>query len=111
MAAYAATVTSTMSKPEKISAVTGLRVFCGEVNITNYNQTLAAITGISGKFKTIYSVVAGVSDNGHIFEWVDASNAFKVYHADYDAVADGPLIQAASDTDAGSAHFIAIGHG
>jgi len=109
MAAYAATVTSPQARPSSLGDSVGLKIFCGEVNITNYNQTLAAITGISGKFQSIFAVVAAVSDNGHVFEWVDASNAFKVFHADYDAVADGALIEAASDTDAGSAHFIAVG--
>jgi hypothetical protein len=84
-------------------------MFAGQCNVTNYNSTLVAITGISGKFKDIISVVSGASDSGFVFEWVDASNAFKVYYADYDAVADGALIEAADDTDVGSVSFVAIG--
>lgn len=109
MAAYAATVTSLLDRGRKIDQVTGIGMFAGECNVSNYNTTLAEITGITGKFKTVIAVVAGTSDEGYIFEWVDASGAFKAYTFDYDAIADGPAIEAAIDTDVGSAHFIAIG--
>lgn len=109
MAAYAATVSSKMDSAVKIDSVVGIGMYAGAVNITNYNSTLAAITAISKKFKSIIAVVAAPSDAGYVFEWVDASNAFKAYFADYDALADGALIQAADDSDVGEAHFIAIG--
>ena len=107
MAAYAATVTATNRVRDRLPG--GIGVLVGECNVTNYHQTLVEITAISKAFKTVLAVVPAISDSGHVFEWVDASKSFKVWHVDNDAVADGPLIQAASDTDAGSAHFIAFG--
>ena len=109
MAVYAASVTSLLRASVKVDQVTGVAFYGGEVNITNYNPTLAAITGISGKFKSILSCVAAVSDAGYLFEWIDASNAFKVYYFDYNAAGDGAAIEALVDTDVGSAHFQAFG--
>jgi len=116
MAVYAATVTSTMKRAVKIDNVVGIGIFAGECNVTNYNTTLAEITDISKKFKTILTVVAGVSDNGHLLEWVDASKAFKAVTptnvSDQTPTADivaAGAAEAATDVDVGSAHFIAIG--
>jgi len=110
MAVYAATVTSLMKRAVKVDQVTGYGMFTGRCDLTNYNATLAAITAITGKFKDVISVVPqGVSDNGFLVEWIDASGAFKAYTFDYDAVADGAAIEAATDTDIGAFDFVAYG--
>lgn len=110
MAAYAATVTSLMDRAVKVDQVVGIGMFAGRCNVTNYNQTLAEIKAITDKFKDMIAVVTdGASDSGYVFHWVDASGAFKVYHADYDAVADGALIEAPTDTDVGEVNFVAYG--
>ena len=89
--AYEATVTSLMSKVEKISQSLG--VFCGKVDVTTYDSTLVEITGITKYFidashtgepaKYPHGVLAvvpnGLSDNGHLFEWNATSGAFNVY--------------------------------
>jgi len=109
MAAYAASVVKDTPRVERISR--NLGILHGEVNITNYNSTLVEIEDITDYFVRVLTVVAGISDEGYLFEWVDASGAFKAYMANYDqtTAADGPLIEASDDTDVGAAHFIAIG--
>lgn len=109
MADYAASVSSLMKSGLKINDVVGLVMFGGRVNITNYNTTLAEIVGITGKFKSVVSVVAGVTDAGFILQWIQASGSFKAYYFDYDAGADGAAIQAVTNADLGEADFIALG--
>lgn len=116
MAAYASTVTAVMKRAVKIDSVLGIGMFVGECNITNYNTTLAEITDISKKFKSVLAVVAAVSDNGHLFEWIDATKSFKVVTptnaSDQTPTADiaaAGAAEAATDVDVGSAHFIAYG--
>jgi hypothetical protein len=109
MAAYAATVSSLLRRSVKVDAVNGVYMYSGTVNVTNYNSTLVALTGISGQFRSIISVVAGVTDSGYLLEWVAASNSFKAYYFDYDAGADGAAIEVADDTDVGQAYFTAFG--
>jgi hypothetical protein len=81
MAAYAATVTSSFISPVKVDPVVGIRMFTGKCDITNYNQTLAEITGITGKFQSLFQViVTGISDNGYLVRWDASGNAFKAYY-------------------------------
>ncbi len=110
MAAYAATVTSAMRHAVKIDMVAGVNMYAGKIDLTNYNTTLAAITGISGKFRSVIAVIASTTDEGYILEWIAASNSFKAYRFDYNNAADGPAIEAPTDTDIGAADFIAIGY-
>ncbi len=80
MAAYATTVASTMKRAAKVDQVTGFGMYVGTCDITNYNQTLAAITGISGKFRTLMQVICTtVSDNGYNVRWDAGGIAFKAY--------------------------------
>ncbi len=116
MAAYAAAVTSKLKRALKIDQVTGIAMFCGEVDVTNYNTTLAEITGITGKFRTVLCVIAGVTDSGFLLEWIDATGAFKAFTptnaSDQTPTADivaAGAAQAAVDVDVGSAHFVAYG--
>ena len=116
MAAYASTVTAVMKRAVKIDQVLGIGMFVGECNITNYNTTLAEITDISKKFKSVLAVVAAVSDSGFLFEWIDATKSFKAVTptnvSDQTPTADiaaAGAAEAATDVDVGSAHFIAYG--
>ncbi len=107
MAAYASTVTFTVNKALKVDDTTGLFVLTGSVNITNYNSTNVEITDITGKFKTVLSCIAGVTDEGYTLQWTGTS--FKAFMGDYNNASDGPLIELTDDTDAGAADFIAYG--
>lgn len=80
MSAYASSVTSTMIKAVKVDSVKGIGLFVGQCDITNYNSTLVEITAITGKFRTMLTVVAGVSDNGYLVQWDSSDEAFKAYY-------------------------------
>ena len=110
MAAYASAITSTLLKPARLGDVTGLGMWAGVMDLTNYNSTTKpAITGISGKFIKPVSVIFSVSDLGFMFRYDLATNTVFAYYADYDAGADGGLIEAVTDLDCGAAHFQAFG--
>lgn len=89
MGAYAATVTSPMKNSERISRSLG--VFAGKVAISNYNPTLAEITGITRYFKSgsvagftsgVVSVACeGYSSNGYMCRWSANAKAFTCYYA------------------------------
>lgn len=102
MAAYAATVTSQHDRPWDITPGGPLRMYAGRIDITNYNQTLVEVKGITGKFKKLMVVVAGTAEGGDWLEWVHASGAFKAYVSTTGA-------EVANDVDVGEADFIAIG--
>lgn len=106
MAAYAATVTSLMNKAVKIDSVVGIGIFAGKCDITNYNTTLAEITAISKKFKSIIAVVGGTTQGGEWVEWLDANNSFKAYISN---AVTGITEEVAVDVDVGEFDFIAIG--
>lgn len=127
MAAYASTVISLMRKAAKIDEVTGIYIFAGKCDVTNYNVTLAEITDITGQFKSIISVMGGISDNGHLMQWDKTAGAFKAYKplgahthtentaASYvqNATTAASVAEAAeeatTDVDVGEVEFIAIG--
>lgn len=110
MAAYASTLTSTLKRAARFGDVTGLAMFGGILDITNYNVTTKPeITGISGKFRNVLSVVFSVSDNGYIFRYDIATGTVFAYYGDNNNAADGPLIETVVDTDCGAAHFQAFG--
>ena len=106
MAAYAATVTSKMRKALKVDQVQGVAMYAGRVNLTNYNSTLVEITGITGKFKTLISVVGGTAEGGDWVEWVHASGAFKAYVSN---ATSGVTEEVADDVDVGEFDFVAYG--
>lgn len=108
MAAYAATVTLNQRVPIKLPG--GIGMVTGKVDVTNYNQTLAEITGITKFFRAAPTVIlGGVSDSGFHGRWDATAKAVKVYTGDNDNAADGPSVQAASDVDAGEFDFVAFG--
>ena len=95
MAAYAATVTSPLRKPIKIG--NGVGIYFGQINLTNYNSTLAEITAITGKFndKTPIVTLSGVSESGYICHWDPTSKAVKAFY---------PTAAAGTHTHTGPSH-------
>ena len=82
MAAYAATVTLAQRSAAKFGNG-GFKQVSGSVAISNYNQTAAEITGITGEFRsTKFTVVCdGISSGGYLVRWSAADKAFKAYSA------------------------------
>lgn len=107
MAAYASTTTVDQKNAERISRNMGM--ITGVCDVTNYNTTLVEITKITRFFVTVFSVLAGISDNGHTFLWVRASKAFKAFKTALPTgsvvvtggQAAGTAVQITPDTDAG----------
>lgn len=106
MAAYAASVTSSMKRAVKIDQVTGIGIYTGRCDLTNYNTTLAEITAITGKFKSMISVVAGIAEGGDWIEWSPTDKSFKAYVSN---ATSGITEEVATDVDVGEFDFIAIG--
>lgn len=81
MSAYAATVTALMKRAVKVDQVTGIGMYVGKCDVTNYNTTLAEITAITGKFRNLMQVICTtISDNGYMIRWDAVANAFKAYY-------------------------------
>lgn len=66
---------------------------------------------VSGKFGFTPDVVILESDDGYILKYDATNQKVLAYYADYDAAADGALIQVAADVDLSgvSAKYIAFG--
>ncbi len=81
MAAYAATVTALMKRAVKIDQITGIGMYVGKCDVTNYNTTVAEITAITGKFRNLLQVVcSAISDNGYLLRWDETDKGFKAYY-------------------------------
>lgn len=105
MAAYAATVT--LRQRSAIPLGGGIGFVHGTINVTNYNQTLAEITGVSGLFKGAPTVIlGGITSGGYGARWVPASKSVYCYTF---PDAAGVAAQAASDTNPGTVEFAAFG--
>ena len=100
MAAYAATTTINGKKAQKIAP--GVAMITGQVALTNYNATLAAITDISSRFKSIYAVIGTSTSTGLACTWIAASKAFKCYVPSTGA-------EVATDVNCGTIDFVAFG--
>lgn len=110
MAAYAATVTPTSTQVNKVRGVGGFAFLHGTVDITNYNQTLAEVTGITKYFRgTPTVVVSGISDNGYHVRWDVTGKSFRAYYGTNTLAGQAAAEQVASDVDVGLVHFIAVG--
>jgi len=80
MAAYAATATLPDLKAKKLAG-TGLGIVRGTVTLSNYNSTLAEITGITGMFRSAPTVILGaVSSLGYLVAWDTTSKAIKAFY-------------------------------
>lgn len=101
MGAYAAAVTLTTPNAAKFGNG-GYRLLAGQCTISNYNSTLAEISGISKMFKSgaPMTVVCDVSTNGYIVRWDRTSKAFKCF---YPTKAITPAGTVAAPTFTGSA--------
>lgn len=111
MAAYAATVTPADAVGQKLAG-TPLRIVRGSVNITNYNPTLAEITGITKYFRTTPTVLlGGFSTNGYACSWVSASKSIKCWEDNENAsyLPDVAFGEPAADVNIGSVEFVAVG--
>lgn len=108
MAAYASTTTSLLRRAVPLGDVTGVAMYAGDFNLTNYNATTKPeITDITGKFKQVLSVTFAVSDSGYVFRWDNANGTVEAFSSG--GTAGAALAEEATDTDVGSASFIAIG--
>lgn len=80
MAAYAATVSRDSLKVHKLGSG-GLAILSGTIDVTNYNQTAAEITGITGYFRNAPTVLlGGFSDNGYAVAWDATDKAVKAFN-------------------------------
>ncbi|TXH53946.1 MAG: hypothetical protein E6Q97_11900 [Desulfurellales bacterium] len=103
MAAYASSVTLDDAGPLRF-ANSQMKMIRGVLTISNYNQTLAEITGITKYFKGTPTVLLGGAFSGgnHVGFWVAASKSVKAY-----VTSTGS--QVASDVNMGTVPFVAIG--
>jgi hypothetical protein len=105
--AFSATVTSPMSKPERISRSLG--IYAGKISISSYSQTLVTLTAITKYFVPtgnattggfthgICSVqIDGPSSGGYLAQWDYTTGAFKCFYADKSTTPTGTLVLTAS---------------
>lgn len=108
MAAYAVTVTPDTPVVRKILGFFGISLLWGKATISNYNSTVAEVTGITGKFKNGAPRVLclGVSNGAvkQLVRWDDTAKAFKCY-------VPTTGVETANDVNVGDVGFIAIGSG
>ena len=117
MAAYAAAVTSALRHAVKVDQVTGVGMYAGVCDLTNYNTTGVEITGITGKFISMITVIAdGLSENGYLVRWNSTDLAFHAFYptnvSDQTPTADivaAAGLEVASDVDIGEIYFVAYG--
>lgn len=94
MAVYAATVTLDSPTPGRLGN-TPFGVIGGTCDLTNYNQTLAEITAITGMFLPggkIRVIADTLTSNGYAVKWDTTGKAFKAYRT------NTPLLTSASGT-------------
>lgn len=103
MAAYASSVALLDNGPIR-SANTRLKTIRGTLTISNYNQTLAEITGITKYFTGTPTVILGgvFSGGNHVGQWVAASKSVKAWVTTTGA-------EVASDVNMGTVPFLAYG--
>ncbi len=104
MAVYAATVT--LAIPHGVQVAPNINMIMGDVDITNYNNVLVALTDISSAFRGNYAVILNsISDNGYYVSWVAVSNSIKAWQS---LTADAST-EVADDVDIGKVSFVAFG--
>jgi hypothetical protein len=82
----------------------------GSINITSYDTAHPALTALTGLFKPsgkLRVVATGVSSNGYVLRWDNATNSFKAYSSN--GAAPAALVEAPNATAVGSSDFIAMG--
>ncbi len=94
-------------RTERVQSNTGVGVFQGSMDVTNYNSALLALTFVTGRFQSTLAVLPElVTDEGYTPQWVGASNSFKLWKATGNAAAATEL---GEDVDAGGFNFLGIG--
>jgi len=79
MADYASTVTLDFPWAKKIGH--SLYMLSGKVDVINYNQALAEITGITRKLRRVYNVICdGISANGFVPRWDRTAKSIKCFY-------------------------------
>ena len=70
-----------------------------------------AVTAAQLGLGSIETLVLNQAEDGYVFHWDASAETIIAYYADYDAVADGALIEVASTTDLSSVviEFVATG--
>ena len=83
----------------------------GDINIGNYNQTLAEITAITRYFRRIERVILNAGSNGFIARWDATAKSIKIYAPtqETNVNANRAGAEAANDTNAGTFDFYAVG--
>ena len=56
-------------------------------------------------------ILDSISSNGYAVKWDSTDKGVKAWTFDYDAIADGAAIEAATDTTIGTVGFLAVGLG
>jgi len=103
MAAYASSVILSDAVAQKLAG-TPLRVIRGTLTISNYNQVLAEITGITKYFRGAPVVILGgvFSGGNHVGQWDAANKSVKAW-------VTSTAAQVANDVNMGSVQFVAFG--
>jgi hypothetical protein len=104
MTTYDATVTLSIKSPKRLLGYPGMKVVYGSVDITNYHQTHAEITDITGLFKTsAYKVIPSATEkNANIATWNYTDKCVVMTVASTGA-------ELATDQDGGVVDFVAVG--
>ena len=105
MAAYTYTINLHQRVAKTLVGSPGMRFISGSINITNYNQTRAAIAEITSKFKSLYAVQltpAGIGAKPNIPSWDTTATSIGL-------TVSNTGVELASDTNPGVFHFLAIG--
>ena len=77
--AYESTVTLDFPWAKKIGH--SLYMLSGKVDVINYNQALAEITGITRKLRRVYNVICdGISANGFVPRWDRTAKSIKCFY-------------------------------
>jgi len=75
--AYTATVT-VADKAKRMGP--GVLILRGSIDVTEYAATKVAVTGITGRFRTVPTVIlGGATDNGYIAAWDATNSAVKAW--------------------------------
>lgn len=80
MAAYAQTTVIDLRTSERLH-LSRLAILYGTIDVTNYNTTLAEITGITSRFRgTPRVMLGGISTLGFMGTWIAASKSVKCFY-------------------------------
>lgn len=99
--------------PVKALAASNLRIITGQIDFDSSYPTGGEAMDLSSYFPVALKAVFIENKAGYVFAYDYANKKVLAYYADYDAVADGALIQVANTTDLSAVvdvRFMAIGY-